>query len=219
MDSECDGEWPTARNGSRQYRQRLLKRARELAAAYRSQVADGLAPILERHRIRGALARSDTSFHTLAAETFEARKAELKADGKAGQWFSPLAVHVAPAMGKAPVETIDRNMIRQVLAPIWHTKADAARKALNRISIVLRHAAAKGLDVDLQATAKARELLGRSRQEPRNIPAMDWRYVPDFYASLSDLTVTHLALGLLILTGVKSGPLRQIRLEQIDGDV
>jgi integrase len=43
--------------------------------------------------------------------------------------------------------------------------------------------------------------------------------VPAFYATLCDGTVTHLALRLLILTGVRSGPLRFIREDQIDGDV
>lgn len=83
----------------------------------------------------------------------------------------------------------------------------------------MRHAAALGLDVDLQATEKARALLGRQRHKAENIPAMPWKEVPAFYQSLNDGTVTHLALRLLILTGVRSGPLRHIHESQIDGDV
>jgi integrase len=49
---------------------------------------------------------------------------------------------------------------------------------------------------------------------------MDWRDVPAFYASLEEPTLTHLALRLLILNpGVRSKPLRNLRLEQIEGDV
>lgn len=107
-----------------------------------------------------------------------------------------------------PVVDIDQTDIRDVLAPIWHSKAETARKALNRLAICLKHAAALGLSVDLQATDKARALLGKQRHKPENIPAMPWRDVPIFYASLSDGTVTHLALRLLILTGVRSAPLR-----------
>ena len=84
---------------------------------------------------------------------------------------------------------------------------------------MLRHAAALGLDVDLQATEKAKALLGKSRHVAKNIPAMAWADVPGFYASLAEPSPTHLALRLLILTGVRSTPLRQIRLDQIDGDV
>lgn len=95
----------------------------------------------------------------------------------------------------------------------------SARKALNQLHIVLEYGAAQGLDVDLQACARARALLGKPRHEVRHIPAMPWRKVPTFYQSLSDGTVTHLALRLLILTGARSGPLRHIREDQIEGDV
>ena len=56
----------------------------------------------------------------------------------------------ARRIGSMPVERIHQSDIKDTLSPIWHTKADVARKALNRLNIVLRYAAAKGLDVDLQ---------------------------------------------------------------------
>jgi hypothetical protein len=39
----------------------------------------------------------------VAEEAFEARKAQLKGDGKAGRWFSPLELHVLPKLGRVPV--------------------------------------------------------------------------------------------------------------------
>ncbi len=48
---------------------------------------------------------------------------------------------------------------------------------------------------------------------------MPWREVPAFYASLSDGSVTHLALRLLILTGTRSQPLRFLHEKQINGDI
>lgn len=39
------------------------------------------------------------------------------------------------------------------------------------------------------------------------------------YQSLSEPTITNLALRLLILTGVRSRPLRFLRLDQVDGDI
>lgn len=76
-----------------------------------------------------------------------------------------------------------------------------------------------GLDVDIQATDKARALLGKSRDIITNIPSTDWREVPDFYKTLNEGTKTHLALRLLILTGLRSKPVRFCRTEQIEGDV
>ncbi|MGM4915885.1 tyrosine-type recombinase/integrase [Tardiphaga sp. 813_E8_N1_3] len=192
-----------------------LKDARESAAKWRGVVRNGGDPIKERERQNRELAKNKYLLCDVAKDAFESRKAELKGDGKAGRWFTPIELHILPKLGKVPVAEIDQIDIRDVIAPIWHAKAETARKAMNRLNIVMRHAAALGLDVDLQAVEKARELLGRSRHKAGNIPAMPWQDVPAFYATLSDGTITHLALRLLILTGVRSLPLRFIREDQI----
>ncbi len=196
-----------------------LKEAREAAERWRSMVRNNLDPIKERERQRREAIRNLHCLEDIARDAFESRKAELKGDGVAGRWFSPLEIHILPKLGKMPVVDIDQTDIRDALSLIWHDKAETARKTLNRLSICMRHAAALGLDVDLQATDKARALLGKQRHKAENIPALPWREVPTFYASLADGTVTHLALRLLILTGVRSGPLRFLHEEQIDGDI
>jgi integrase len=196
-----------------------LAEARKLAQRWRDVAAAGRDPVKEREAEERAARREDISLAVLTADAFESRKAELKGDGTAGRWLSPLTLHVLPKLGKVPVTDLDQRDIRDVLKPLWHEKADTARKALNRLSIVLKHAAALGLDVDLQATEKAKALLGKSRHVPKNIPAMTWTDVPGFYATLEEPTQTHLALRLLMLTGVRSNPLRNIRLDEIEGDV
>src|SRR6056297_399791 len=196
-----------------------LAEARKIAGRWRDVAAAGRDPVKEREAEERAARREDISLAVLTADAFEARKAELKGDGAAGRWLSPLNVHVLPKLGRVPVTDLDQRDIRDTLAPIWHIKADAARKALNRLSIIMRHAAALGLDVDLQATEKAKALLGKTRHVPKNIPAMDWRDVPDFYRSLSNGTITQLALRLLILTGLRSKPIRFANLADIDGDL
>jgi len=196
-----------------------LADARKLSERWRNLATAGRDPIKEREAEERAARREDITLEILTADAFESRKAELKGDGAAGRWLSPLTIHVLPKLGKVPVTDLDQRDIRDCLAPIWHTKADTARKAMNRLSIVLKHAAALGLDVDLQATEKAKALLGKTRHVPKNIPAMVWADVPGFYASLEEPTLTHLALRLLMLTGLRSAPLRTIRLDQIEDDV
>lgn len=196
-----------------------LKEAREEAAKWRSVTRQGLDPIKERQRERRQAERNMHLLRDIATDAFEARKAELKGDGKAGRWFSPLELHVLPRLGAVPVADIDQIDIRDTLSPIWHDKAETARKAMNRLGICMKHAAALGLDVDLQAVEKARALLGKQRHKAKHIPALPWADVPAFYASLNENTVTHLALRLLILTAVRSGPLRHLHIDQIDGDV
>ena len=196
-----------------------LADARKVSERWRKLAAAGRDPIKEREAEERAARREDITLAILTADAFESRKAELKADGTAGRWLSPLTLHVLPKLGKVPVTDLDQRDIRDCLAPIWHDKADTALKAMNRLSIVLKHAAALGLDVDLQATEKAKALLGKTRHVSKNIPAMAWGEVPAFYASLDEPTLTHLALRLAILTGVRSSPLRTLRLEQIEGDI
>lgn len=195
-----------------------LKEARASADQWRALVRQGLDPIKERERQRREAARNIHKLTDIALDAFESRKAELKGDGKAGRWFSPLELHILPKLGQVPVADIDQKDIRDTLAPIWHTKAATADKALSRLSIVLRHAAALGLEVDLQATEKAKALLGKQRHTVTNVPSLAWQDVPAFYQSLGG-SITELALRLLILTGTRSGPLRNIHVDQIDGDV
>ncbi|MDU8942386.1 tyrosine-type recombinase/integrase [Ovoidimarina sediminis] len=196
-----------------------LKEAREEAEKWRAVVRQGKDAIKERERQRREAERNMHLLRDIAADAFESRKAELKADGKAGRWFTPLELHVLPKLGGMPIAEIDQRDIRDTLAPIWHAKADTARKAMNRLNICLRHAAALGLDVDLQATDKAKALLGKQRHTVQHVPSMAWQDVPAFYQSLSGGSVTELALRLLILTAVRSYPLRHIHEDQIDGDV
>ncbi len=195
-----------------------LKEARESAERWRAVVREGKDPIKERQRLHREAAKADHTLAKVAEEAYEARKAELKNDGKAGRWFSPLALHVLPKLGKVPVEEIDQQDIKNTLAPIWHSKGETARKAIGRLGIVLRHGAAMGLNVDIQATDKAKALLGKSRQKRKHIPAMPWAEVPEFYASLGEGSITHLALRLLILTASRSHSIRFCHIDDIQGD-
>ncbi len=161
-----------------------LKDARANARRARALARQGKDPIKERERKNRQSAREANTLEQVVHDAFESRKSSLKGDGKPGQWINPLVNHVIPKLGKIPVAEIDQNDIRHTFAPIWHTKPAVAKKAMDRLGICLRHAAALGLDVDLQAVAKAKALLGRSRHVVRHVPAMAWEDVPRFYASL-----------------------------------
>lgn len=197
-----------------------LKEARQQADKWRALARQGKDPIKERERERREAERNMHLLGDIARDCFETRKAELKGDGKAGRWFSPLELHILPKLGKVPVAEIDQRDIRDALSPIWHTKAATAKKAIERLSVCMQHAAALGLDVDLQAVAKARALLGAQRHKVQHTAFVPWQDVPAFYASLEPDTITHLALKLLILTiGPRSKPVRFLHLDQIDGDI
>ena len=195
-----------------------LKEARELASEYRKLAKQGIDPINFRLAEKRALLKPGKSLAEIATAAYEAKKAELKNDGINARWFSPLQLHILPKLGRLSVEDITQQDIAEALQPIWHQKAATAKKAIGRLNIVLTYAAAAGYDVDLNAIAKAKALLGKHRHQTQNIPALDWRQVPDFYASLKEPTIIQLALKLLILTGVRSYAIRYAHVDQFDGD-
>jgi len=202
------GRWPDV----------SIAEARDRAAQARKTLRDGLDPIIERSKLRKSLDR--LTVEQAINGCFSARKAELKDDGEAGGWMSPLRVHVIPRIGRHPIEQLDQHLLKQVLEPIWHEKADTARKALNRINLTLKHAAALGLDVDLQAGMKTRALLGKQRNTAKNVEAMLYRDVPSFYSLLCQRPgMAALSLRLLILTGVRSAGVRLLTIDEIEGDL
>ena len=192
-----------------------LKAARAKAAEVRRDVSVGKDPKAERRKDKLTAQRSGPTLNAMFADTFEARRRQLKDDGKAGRWKTALNLHVLPVIGKMHVEEITQNDIKRTLAPIWHEKRVTARKAINRLGIVLRHAAAAGYDVDLQAVLKAKALLGAQDPSTKHIPAMPWQEVPCFYQSLKAGTICHLALRLTILTACRSGEVRYIQPSEI----
>lgn len=196
-----------------------LAEARREADTARSKVRAGTDPIRAREVQRSEAKRNLHLFKDIVLDTFETKKSELKREGKAGRWLSPFEVHILPKLGNTPITELNQNDLQDVLAPLWHEKPDVARKALQRIGQSLTRAAALGLPIDLTIPLKAKALLGKQSHNVKHIPAMPWGEVPEFYESLNGGTVTHLALRLLILTGVRSGPVRAIHESQIAGDV
>lgn len=196
-----------------------LADARRQSEHWRRVLKSGGDPKAERDRERRRSSKALVSFGSLFELAFEARKAELKGGGAAGRWDSPLRVHVLPTLKDVPAEAVDQTVIRDILSPIWHEKPEAARKALNRIRIVLKYGAAMGLNVDLQGPEKAKALLGAQRHSPKHVPSMPWRDVPAFYQSLEETSVGVLALKLLILTAARSGEVRLCALDEIEGNL
>ncbi|WP_205214830.1 site-specific integrase [Altererythrobacter sp. ZODW24] len=195
-----------------------IAEARERAAEARRAVRDGLDPIVERARQRQA--PKVVTLSEAAQGCFEAKKAELKNATAVKRWLGLLENHVLPKIGSTPVEDIDQHMIKKTLEPLWHSKAETARKSLGHIGQTLKYAAALGLEVDLQATMKARALLGKQRHKTEHIPAMPYADAPKFYHWLCDQDHTAaLALRFLILTAARTSEVRLANFDEIEDGV
>jgi len=202
------GRWPDT----------SLAEARQRASEARKQLRAGFDPIQERQKQKHLT--TAMTVREAVESCFKAKQAELKGDGKAGRWLSPLKIHVLPKIGKEPIEALDQHTLLRVLEPIWHTKPDTARKSMNRLNLTLKHAAAFGLNVDLQAVMKARALLGKQRHSTEHIPSLSYEEAPAFYQMLCQETVAScLALRFLMLTLARTSEIRFARYAEINDNV
>ena len=145
----------------------------------------------------------------------------LKENGKAGRWYSTLELHILPKLGAMRIEDIHQRGIERALRPIWHTKSPTAEKAINRLGLVMKHGAALGLNVDLNAIPNAKQLLGHSGHVVTHHPALPWRDVPAFYQSLDVSNTVQRALALYVLCGggMRLRPLRLATVDQFENGV
>ncbi|GGD35272.1 tyrosine-type recombinase/integrase [Sinisalibacter lacisalsi] len=195
-----------------------IAEARESASEARKKLRQGADPIQDRRTQRSRSSRLTVA--DAVQGCFEARQAELKGDGNAGRWMSPLAVHVLPKIGNLAIEDVDQHELKRIMEPIWHEKPDTARKAMNRMNLTLKHAAALGLDVDLQAVMKAQALLGKRRHEVKHIPSLPYQEAPAFYKWLCEKPfVSALALRFLILTVARTSEVRFATFDEISNGV
>ncbi|MDA8747745.1 integrase arm-type DNA-binding domain-containing protein [Litoreibacter sp.] len=202
------GRWPDV----------SIAEARESASKARKKLRDGTDPVAERRKAKRKVTRMTVA--DAVQGCFEARQAELKGDGKAGRWLSPLKTHVLPKIGTISIEDIDQHELKRILEPIWHKKPDTARKAMNRINLTLKHAAALDLNVDLQAVMKAQALLGKRRHVVKHIPSLPYKDAPMFYKHLKSFTFpSALALRFLILTVARTSEVRFATYSEIQDDV
>ncbi|MEM1236377.1 MAG: integrase arm-type DNA-binding domain-containing protein [Pseudomonadota bacterium] len=195
-----------------------IAEARSKALEARAALRDGIDPVAARQKER--LSAKRVTLQEAVDVCFKVRQADLKGDGSAGRWMSPLAVNILPKIGSVPVEDVDQHLLRRALEPIWHKKADTARKCLNRLNLTLEHAAALGLDVDLQATMKARALLGKQRHTVKHVPSLPYKEAPVFYQWLR--TQPHqscMVLRFLMLTAARTGEVRFATANEIEDEV
>lgn len=202
------GRWPDV----------SIAEARERATTARKSIRDGLDPIQQRAKAKRVV--KHLTLKEAIDGCYKAKQAELKKEGAAGRWMSPLSSHIIPKLGSVPVEDIDQHMLVDTLEPVWHNKPEAARKALNRVGLTLKHAIALGLNVDLQATMKAKALMGKQRHEVTHIPSMPYQDAPTFYRWLKTQDmVSALALRFLMLSVARTSEVRLATFDEIEGDI
>jgi integrase len=195
-----------------------LSEAREAAEDMRRAVRRGEDPVAERRRARETI----PTFREAAMMVHEEHRPSWKNPKHAAQWLSSLEAYAFPRLGGLPVNTIDGPVVRDVLADIWLTIPETARRVRQRIGTVLDFAHAKGWR---EAEAPLRSIsrgLPKQPKKGQHFAAIPWQDVPGFIAdmekSLGAGETVRLALEFLILTAARSGEVRGGRWNEIDLD-
>jgi len=187
--------------------------AREAAHQIRRQIAQGLDPIAERQRERQMI----PNFREAAKIVHGEHKASWKNGKHQSQWLSTLESYAFPKLGNHLVSDIGAPEIRDVLAPIWLSKPETARRVRQRIGTVLDWACVKGFRTSEAPLRSLSKGLPRQPKKDRHFAAMAYADVPKFIERLQEReSVGRLALEALILTAARSGEIRFARWREID---
>lgn len=191
-----------------------LEEAREKARLLRKIARSGGDPIAARDKRDIA----PPSYREAAEACHEALSSGW-AERHASAFLSTQRLHVFPKIGALRVDSVTERDILTVLSPIWHTRPAAARKLRQRIGLVLDYAKGHGWREIGAPRDSLRPLLAKQARSG-NFASMPYQDVPAFFAKVDaePETMGRLALLFTILTGARSGEVREAMWSQIDFD-
>ena len=199
-----------------------LAEARTLAKDARASVASGIDPIdvrsAEKSQARLKSARAVT-FRKAAASYIVAHRNAWGNDRSEAQWTASLEAYAYPVIGNLPVADIDLAHIRKVLDPIWHDKAETARRVRARIEAILDRETGIGSRTgDNPARQKLiLATLGKQRQDRGHHAALPYGEIGEFMNALrAEDGLGALALELTILCATRTGETIGAKWSEID---
>ncbi|MGQ9368915.1 tyrosine-type recombinase/integrase [Azospirillum sp. ST 5-10] len=194
-----------------------LAEARETALANRRLARSGGDPLAARRREKARAALP--TFEVAARSCHEEHEKSWKPK-HAAQWISTLEAHAFSVLGAMRVDQIGTPEVHRALAPIWIEKAVTARRVLQRISMVLDWAAAKGFCDGENPARGVTKGLPKQRATAEHFAALPWQEVPAFLATLRETEkagpATKLLFEWIILTAARSGEARGARWSEVD---
>jgi integrase len=192
-----------------------LAEARERALTYRRTAREGGDPLAE-HRKTQVLVPTFTE----AVEQVHAEHRASWANAKhAQQWRNTLQQYACPQLGARRLDQIDTPDVLRVLAPIWLTKPETARRVRQRIGTVLDWAKAAGHrsgENPVEGVAKGLPKQGDRDEHHAALPYVD---VPDFIARLRGSEAgegSRLAFEFLVLTAARTSEVLGARWDEIN---
>jgi integrase len=192
-----------------------LAEARETALEYRKIARNGGDPVAIRRQIRVIIPTFEAAARIVHAE-HSASWANAK---HADQWINTLTTYVFPMLGDLPVDRISTPEILGVLAPIWLTKPETAKRVRQRIGTVLDWSKAAGFrtgDNPIDGVSKG---LPKQPGKDEHHEALPYAELPVFLHSLRKTSASELgklAFEFLILNASRTGEVLLAKWSEID---
>jgi integrase len=191
-----------------------LAEARDKADELRALARSGIDPIRQRSE---QAQPKEMTFREAAIAAHEERKDGWKNSKHSAQWLTSLEAYAYPFIGDLPVQDVDGPAIRDLLAKIWLSKPETARRVRQRIGAVLDWAYAKGLRSSEAPVRSISKGLPRQPKKDNHFAALAYPEVPALMAKLSEnSSIGRLALRFLILTAARSGEVRLATWQEVD---
>ena len=216
--TKAQGQRDLRRQGTDPLAERHRRADEERAVQEAKKTAD------ERAKVEAALTAARTKTFRACAEEYErAHRLEWTNPAFRDSWLRSLEIHAYPILGDLPVAAIDRQLIKQVLSPIWDTKTKTAKDLRGRIAKVLGWAMKEGYRSDGPNPAAWADNLDISLAKPSAIKKVE-RHKPlpvvDIVAFMAKLravkTATARMFEFAILNASRAGEVRFARWSEID---
>jgi len=137
------------------------------------------------------------------------------------QWRASLRTYAFPRLGRMRVDEVTTADVLAVLAPIWSTKRETARRVRQRIGAVMKWAVANGFretNPAGDAIAAALPQGGAPRKHFRALPHAEVAAALEKVRESSAGVAVKLAIEFLVLTAARSGEVRGARWDEIDDE-
>ena len=191
-----------------------LAEAREVALANRKLARSGGDPLADKRRAAGV-----PTFAEAARRVVEQKQGGWRGRWHAHNWLRSLERYAFPRIGKRPVSEVNSADVLEILAPIWHSKAETARAVRQRLRTVLEWAVAMEWRSD-NPCDRIGPVLGPQGDIVRHMRALPHRDVAaaieTVRASGSAAPAIKLALEFLVLTAARSSEVRLATWDEMD---
>ena len=166
--------------------------------------------------------RADVPTFAVAAERVHAIHLPSWRNARhAASWLSCLREYAFPRIGDRPVSDVTAQDVMDVLLPIWHSRAETARRVRQRIGTVMKWAITQGFRTVNPAGEAIGAALPRNNGNgaPRHHRALPYGEVAGALAAVRASRAgmsTRLAFEFLVLTAARSGEVRLATWDEID---